>query len=392
MKILFITHYSALYGANKSLINLIEGFGSMPVEFCVVLPNEGELSLELDKRRIKYIIQEFNWWAGTNKNANNEASGKFKKFLLRKRKEYQKHKICIQHVNELKHKLRDFKPGVVMSNSSVINFGFVFARKFDIPHVWFLRESQEQYYLKWLYHKRIIKRNFNRSDIIIAVSDFLKKYYSNRLGIKNIKTVYNGVVNAKDLILLDKRRKEKENQKNSFITFGIVGLLHPKKGQAEAINAFGLINKEFPETKLIIAGLGDQTGLRELVKRIGLEDKVEFWGHIEEPFEAFLEMDVYLMCSRMEGLGRVTLEAMASGLPVIGYYEGGTKDIILENETGLFYKKDHEDLAEKMRYLIRNPELRLKFGNNARALVDAKYTSEVYAENVYNLIKGFDKN
>lgn len=392
MKVLFVTHYSALYGANKSLINLIEGFESIPAEFCVVMPKSGELSLELDKRNIRYIIQEFNWWAGTNKNSGSKSSGGLKKFLLMKRKEFQMHRICLQHVNELSQKLNAFGPDVVLSNSSVINFGFVFAQKFSLPHVWFLRESQEQYHLKWLYKERIIKRSFNRSDIIIAVSDFLKNYYSNRLGLNSIKTVYNGVISERDLVNLDHRRKEKKHQENSFLTFGIVGLLHPEKGQAEAIRAFSLINKDFPNTKLIIVGLGDQTNLKKLVAELSLDNKIEFWGHIEDPFEAFLNMDIYLMCSRMEGLGRVTIEAMASGLPVIGYKEGGTIDIIIESETGLFYENGFKDLAKQMRKLINNRELRIRMGQNARSVFAEKYTSEVYAENVYGLIKEITHN
>jgi glycosyltransferase involved in cell wall biosynthesis len=389
MKILFITHYAALYGANKSLLNLIEGFNSLPIEVCVVIPKIGEITKEFEKRNINYVVQEFPWWCGNIKKATGTTFKRIKSFIKRKKQVYEMHQKNLQNVQLLKNELKGFKPDVVFSNSSVFNFGYLFAEKFKIPHVWFLRETQEQYHLKWFYNQRRVQKSINKSDVKIAVSDFLKGYYQYRLGLKDVKVIYNGVISKANLQLLDQRRKDLKCSKSNDLVFGIIGLIHPKKGQIEAIKAFSIVNMSFPETKLIIVGLGDQSHLIKLIQDLNLEENVELWGHIEDPFEAFLNMDVCLMCSRMEGLGRVTIEAMASGLPVIGYKEGGTVDIITENETGLFYENDHRNLAEKMLILIKNERLRNQLGEKAREVFSERYTSEVYAKNVYELIKEY---
>ncbi|WP_026839472.1 glycosyltransferase family 4 protein [Gillisia sp. JM1] len=391
MNILFITHYSALYGANKSLINLLEGLKQHGAKPFVVIPEKGDLGEFLENKNIPYLIHQFNWWCGiqpqTTKNKYRNLIFKVEKW----KKNIKRKKFNNSQVSSLKLKLGNFNPDFIHSNSSVFNFGLLYAKKYNIPHIWHLRESQEQYCFKWFYNTKFVNKTFNKSDIIISVSSFLKEYYSRKNNINNIKVLYNGVSSCNDLLKLDELRKLKTEKIDEALVFGIVGLLHPKKGQEEAIKSFAMVNKNYPKTRLIIVGEGDQNRLRKLVEELKLTDRVEFWGHVSDPFNAFLAMDVCLMCSRMEGMGRVTIEAMATAIPVIGYREGGTVELIEENITGLFYEIDHNQLAEKMIYLIKNREQRIKMGMKARKIFEKKYTSEIYAQNFMNIITNFKK-
>jgi len=294
-------------------------------------------------------------------------------------------------LSSLKLKLGNFNPDFVHSNSSVFNFGLLYAIKYCIPHIWHLRESQEHYHFQWYHNTNFINKTFKKSDVVITVSCFLREYYSRKNNIRNSKVLYNGVLSYKDLLKLDELRKLKTESVDEALVFGIVGLLHPKKGQEEAIKSFAIVNKNYPRARLIIVGEGDQNRLRKLVEELKLTSSVEFFGHLKDPYEAFLTMDICLMCSRMEGMGRVTLEAMASGIPVIGYREGGTIELIEENITGLFYEFDHNKLAEKMIYLIENREQRIKMGEIAREIFEKKYTSEIYAENFMKILENYKK-
>ena len=68
MKIVFFTHYSELYGANKSLINLIEGLISLyTIQPLVVIPKEGAISLVLKEKNIPYIVVKFYLWCEIKK-------------------------------------------------------------------------------------------------------------------------------------------------------------------------------------------------------------------------------------------------------------------------------------------------------------------------------------
>ncbi|HEY9221332.1 MAG TPA: glycosyltransferase family 4 protein [Lutibacter sp.] len=391
MNILFITHYSALYGANKSLLNLLEGLEKYNIHPLLVVPEFGEICEVLEKKNIPYIIQNFNWWCGVLPKL---PKNRFKRIIAIGRNwrlNHNRKKNNLKYLKFLNEKTANFNPDFIYSNSSVFNFGLLYGKKYNIPHIWYLRESQEQYYLNWFYRLTYINKTFNTSEIILAVSNFLKENYYKKNKIQNIKVLYNGVLGVQDLLKLDQLRKAKSENKSENIVFGIVGLLHPKKGQEDAIRAFNVVIEQYPDSKLLIVGMGDQTSLKKLVNEPKLTGSVEFWGHISDPYKAFLEMDVCLMCSRMEGLGRVTIEAMASNIPVIGYKEGGTVELIEENINGLFYEADYKELAVKMIYMIKNKEQRINMGNKGREIFEQKYTSEIYAENFYRILTKFNK-
>ena len=67
------------------------------------------------------------------------------------------------------------------------------------------------------------------------------------------------------------------------------------------------------------------------MKRFGLKEEVTFLPYVNNLTELRENSDFALVCSRMEALGRVAIEAMLAGLPVIGADTGGTKELIGEN-------------------------------------------------------------
>lgn len=389
LNFLFITHYASLYGANRSLINLLGGLKDYNVKTFVVIPEEGDICQTLDIMEIPYVIQNFHWWCADTNNIFFKRKNNFKNNILKLLDNRQRKKANRLYLKELHNKVNSFQPDFICSNSSVFNFGFLYSRKITKPHIWFLRESQEQYNLKWLYRSKEVNSQFNKSEIVFAVSHFLKINYQDKNKIKNIEVLYNGVLSEEALLALD-HKKRVNSISGKKIVFGLVGVVHPMKGQSEAIKAFSVLQKNFPETKLLIVGSGHLDPLKKLTEKLNLNDSVEFWGQIADPFEAFLAMDVGLMCSRMEGLGRVTLEAMATGLPVIGYKEGGTQEIIKNGENGLLYWDGVHDLADKMEYLVRNKNEILRLGQNGRKNFEKNYTSEVYAKKFYQIIKNYN--
>ncbi len=76
------------------------------------------------------------------------------------------------------------------------------------------------------------------------------------------------------------------------------------------------------------------------MKRFGLKEEVTFLPYVNNLTELRENSDFALVCSRMEALGRVAIEAMLAGLPVIGADTGGTKELIGENEErGYLYRQ-----------------------------------------------------
>jgi glycosyltransferase involved in cell wall biosynthesis len=94
-----------------------------------------------------------------------------------------------------------------------------------------------------------------------------------------------------------------------------------------------------------VVGEGKIDQLKALAHDLGVADRVEFWGYIDDPYKAYLASDAVLMCSKNEAMGRVTVEAMSACRPVIGYDQAGTSEIIEHGRTGLLYRGGPEALA-----------------------------------------------
>lgn len=163
---------------------------------------------------------------------------------------------------------------------------------------------------------------------------------------------------------------------------GIIGRLDPNKGQDVVIKALARLHKENKKPHLLI--LGDITKdarstyeneLHSLVESNHLHDCVHFRPYLDKPESAYAAMDIFVMASNAETYGLVTLEAMASGLPVIGTDSGGTREIISHKKNGLLFEpRNHAQLAEMLRQYLDNPDFSQKMAAEARQEAEKKYS------------------
>lgn len=146
---------------------------------------------------------------------------------------------------------------------------------------------------------------------------------------------------------------------------GMVGRLAPWKGQDVVIRAVGLLP---PSVRLTVVGsamFGEddfEQLLREQVISLGLDDRVEFLGFVEDVLPVLREMDVLVHASLIpEPFGQVILEALAMGVPVVAVRGGGPSEILSEECDGLLYESgDFTALAEHLRRLQDDGELRAR--------------------------------
>jgi len=163
-----------------------------------------------------------------------------------------------------------------------------------------------------------------------------------------------------------------------------LGRLGFEKGFDILIRSLSLLNEECGSTHLIIAGDGpERTNLENLVKELGLQSRVKFFGMVDKKRvnELLSNCRFLVVPSRREGFGVVNIEAMASQKPVIGSRVGGIPEIIRHGQTGLLVKpEDPEDLARAMQYLISNPEIAERMGKKGRRLVEKHFTWKAIAQ------------
>lgn len=229
--------------------------------------------------------------------------------------------------------------------------------------------------------------------ILYVTEGYLQSRYpaltKKQIGLSDVIIPKNNI----DILSSRKAKIETISQRKKF-RFGIVGNYDLKmKGQELAIRALTDLSNN---CILELVGSGDKKYLKDLVKKLGLEDRVLFLGTKKAGSEMFNWMDnldVLLMPSFTEGLPRVMLEGMSRALPIIGSNVGGIVELI--DSSLIFEKGKIKDLHDLMKHIFNNKNLLI---NQA----DENYTKSQYylednlavkRENFYlSILKGIDSD
>ncbi|WP_447964243.1 glycosyltransferase family 4 protein [Nitrospira sp. Ecomares 2.1] len=159
---------------------------------------------------------------------------------------------------------------------------------------------------------------------------------------------------------------------------GLVGRLEYEKGHRVAIAAMRTIVEAIPGARLQIVGTGSLAqALREQVVALGLSAYVEFMGHQPQICEIMTHMDLLLIPSYNEAFGKVVLESIAAGVPLVGSRSGAFPEILEHGKYGtLVAPSDPAALADAALAIIANPAPALAKLRAARATVLPRYTKE----------------
>ncbi len=175
-----------------------------------------------------------------------------------------------------------------------------------------------------------------------------------------------------------------ENQPIKIIT---VGRLVEKKGIGYSIRAVAKVIQDHPNIIYRIVGDGElREPLKQLILELGVSDKIQLLGWMtqEEVRQLYADSHLFILASvtasngDREGQGLVLQEAQAMGLPVLSTLHNGIPDGVLEGKSGfLVPEKDVEALAERLTYLVKNPEKWSEMGRIGREFVEQNYDINV---------------
>lgn len=148
---------------------------------------------------------------------------------------------------------------------------------------------------------------------------------------------------------------------------GAVGRLAPIKNLGVLIEA---VARTDPSVHLLLVGEGEEEAeLRVRAERCGVTERVHFWGGETNVARIYADLDLLALSSRNEGTPLSAIEAMASGVPVVGTAVGGLVDL-LDDRRGLLVPPDEVDsLADAIERLRRDENLRRDTAARARAYV-----------------------
>ena len=223
--------------------------------------------------------------------------------------------------------------------------------------------------------ERIILRNATRVRVISE--DLIR--YAIRHGVPSERVVYIprkvkleafGKSSESELSGIEKKLGIENKKKILF-----VGRLTPQKNVQTMLRAISMIAESHRKDFIfLIAGDGPlMESLRKITKEMKLQEYVYFLGRIPHTYlrHIYTLSDIFLFTTLFEGLGRVILEAMASGLPIVTSNQGPVTELVKHKRNGLLVHPDEpEEIAHAILCLLGDKNLRLEFGKRSRIFAE----------------------
>lgn len=365
-----------LCGAVQSMLSVLKSLKIKGYHIILLIPQKGKIVQRLDEMGIEYHIVPINYSATMN-------PPRFKNSLINSiynRLYFIKHEIHSDFkIINLLHKLKE-KPDLIYTNTIIPTSGILLSKLYKKPHIIHIRElSDEDFHFNFYIGKNLYLKILNNSiNCAICISQAVKDKFTPYFGNKT-KLIYNGVPNNEQSTI--QQEKEQQNVKILF-----VGRLSQEKGVLDLIYAIENLKKlGYTHIRLDIWGEGvEKEIILNYINEHNLNHIISLKGYCPANKIPRHKYDIAVMSSPHEAFGRVTVEYMMAGIPVIGRNGGATPEIIIDNETGLLYNSVQE-LSDKLKYLIDNKEYRLKIGEKGKNQATARFSEERYINEVTEL-------
>jgi glycosyltransferase involved in cell wall biosynthesis len=169
-----------------------------------------------------------------------------------------------------------------------------------------------------------------------------------------------------------------------------VGRLSPEKGQDVLLRAVAALAPRYPKLKLQFAGIGPmEAELRSLAASLGIADRVEFLGYIDQMPKLYSQIDLVVQSSFTEGMPNVILEAAYLRVPIVATAVGGTAEVVEHGKSGwLLPPHSLEALIAGIERYLRDPDEFARMGDAAHARVCAEFSFDVRTR---RLMDSYDK-
>lgn len=205
-------------------------------------------------------------------------------------------------------------------------------------------------------HRYVVRKVVNKSDVIIALSEYWKEYFKNEFPTKRVEIIKN-VISAPRV----------HKQQTGYFTLLFLGLLGKNKGIYDLLECIRDHKVEFQgKLKLYIGGNGEIEHVKQLIKEYGIADITRFEGWVsgDKKIELLNKSDTYILPSYKEGLPISILEAMSYGMPIISTPVGGIPEIVSNGENGYLVEPGNkEDIYKAIISLLNDSDLRNRMGS-----------------------------
>lgn len=377
LRVVLASHLAGLEGgAELSLLQLAVGLKEDGrVDPVVTVPSDGSFAAALRANSIRSCVLPTPWWAYAPYNHDLSGSSARLGAVIGG----SRHMLLFaQHVRHWMRWLRAERPDVVLTSTATIPTPALASAVVGIPHVWWLQEFMtKDHGFRYLGGEPLSQRSIGwLSKVVVANSKAVWDHFSPPIRSDKMRLIYCGI----DGFAATQNRVDIPT-----LRVLLLGKQTPSKGQEVALYAASILNSNKIQVHFRLVGPIDSAYrlvLQRLASKLGISDIVEIVDTSASPHEELAWAHVVLMCSRNEAFGRVTLEALKSGRPVIGARSGGTAELISDGVNGLLFEPGNpHDLATAVRHLGSQRDQLAVMSENAEVGTRDRFTikSEVGA-------------
>lgn len=358
-----------LDGLQRVVIDLAQKLPSYGFETLIIVPQEGVFTQALAKAKLAYLVSDpgelWNTY-GRGGNGLSYAGSPRRLFALanywrRLAGDLRKARISLMHCNDYR--------GVMLAAPA--------ARLAGVPVIWHMHGFIPSRWANVIAAALV--------DWTVPVSRGMLDYLKIPLRLLGrCRVIYNGVDGG--------GMQTAETGKIPLVL--AVGVLHPRKGYENLIQAFTEVRKAIPDAECWIIGgeFGEGSyaeSLRALARQTGLEKAVRFIGFTSDVPQYMARCRLLAIASHVEAFGMVAIEAMAAAKPVVAARTGGLADIILDGETGFLVEPGNTKLmGERIIEVLRNADRADQMGRAGRRRVLEEFSTGKMIEQFANLYGG----
>lgn len=383
LRILYIYTHTAFGGGETMLLRLIDGLDKNRF-FPIVVCSKGNQRLiqELEEKSIEFTPLEIKNIVSENKIL--KAILQFPNFL--------------NAIFKIAQIIRQKKPDIVQPNLfySAL-FSIIPAKFYRKPFIWIAQTPSDLLRYK-TFTKFLIK---NADKTILTCKDFIRIAKENNFNISKLQTIYTGL-KMEDYYQKGSSRNEIEIN-GQKIKKPIVAMIarfdRYQKGHRYFIEAAKIIKENFQNVNfLIIGGAVNpeeekyRSELEDKVKELGISNQIIFTGFYPDLIYLLSNIEIVVIPSLYEAPSAVALEAMAMKRPVVAFNVGGIPEVVADRETGfLVPPKSPEAVAEKVIFLLKNPQIAKEMGEKGYQRVKTYFTQERMASEYEKIYKSLLK-
>ncbi|MEW4487545.1 glycosyltransferase family 4 protein [Thalassoglobus sp. JC818] len=353
MRIALLFEYSTINGGENSILAVVDEVQRADTEFVAILIQPGPLEQQLRDRDIP--VHRIDEAADSRTKLTNDG--------------------LLSHIRDV---IRHEKVDLIHANSMMMSrrLGQI-ASELPVPTAGHIRDIMNV--------SQATIRDLSLNQSLIAVSSAVREHWRTK-GIpeQQIRTIYNGInFDQFEHEESSNRFRQRYHLPEDVFLVAVIGQICLRKGQDEAVEAFSRIGRRYPNVHFLLVGkrhsqkretIDFDERLDQIVKEAGLSDRFHRLGFCDEIPQLLNEIDLLVHPARQEPLGRVLLEAAASGVPIVATRVGGTEEILTHNQSALLVDPGNVDqLTEALAQLYEDSELRIQLQSAAQQSVRERF-------------------